>query len=117
MDGTKIEQTKSVKKWNKEEDTMWLMTEAEHGLGQEKAQKGSEPMRDGRCIVVRTVEGRIVESIYEDETTVGHSWDSTVQEIQDAMDEKAIQQGERWANRKTQFLWMDRKLEKHDAQR
>lgn len=39
MDGTKIEQTKSVKKWNEEENTMWLTTEAEQGLGQEKAEK------------------------------------------------------------------------------
>lgn len=58
-----------------------------------------------------------MENIYENETTVGHSWDSTVQEIQDAMDEKAIQHGERWANRKTQFLWMDRKTEKHEMLR
>ena len=48
---------------------------------------------------------------------MGHSWDSTVQEIQDAMDKKAIQRGKRWANRKTHFLWMNRKLGKHEMLR
>ena len=69
-----------------------------------QGKRGSRVKKEGRHVAITTTSGETVEVVPEEK------WHWTIETLREMMDEKAIQEGLAWANRKTQFLHGIRKI-------